>query len=499
MKFKTSAASHDFISNVHSRVVARNQAVLGRSALFLALKEGVPSGFKVSDAQGVDLDDETVVPEELRDVVRTALNYRMGRTLDEASYRAAFRTYFEFGCYRLKQLWDEAQNDQAKFVTALLKLVGSPAGFTEVGEGRGVTLISIVDRAVTLQLLNNVEPWIINQAGHNGLLVVSGKPGKGKSQLALDLLAQVARQGVRFIFFDLKGELEENAANRRQQENRERFLDLTNARYVRLIRQGLPINPLFRDPVPTVNTQIAYEIASLIRAFAPQLGARQERVISDAYQRLNAPDFSDLATELQRAGATGVELAIVQKIRDFGIFASANDGIPPERWLQRSIVIDFKEFGTDNDTKALAVALVLNFLMKRLNENLAVKDGIQPLRMVLFVDEAHHLLPREGKAGLLGSLARQGRSWGFPVWLASQDADAFITEGNNATNFTQLAECGVHFSPETIIGGQQREVLGAAFSGELRDGEAVVRLHGKLTVGKTRQFWTDNGKVVAKK
>ena len=70
--------------------------------------------------------------------------------------------------------------------------------------------------------------------------------------------------------------------------------------------------------------------------------------------------------------------------------------------------------------------------------------------MVLFVDEAHLLLPKEGKAGLLGSLARQGRSWGFPVWLASQDADAFVTTGDHATNFAELAECGVHFSPHTL-------------------------------------------------
>ena len=41
-------------------------------------------------------------------------------------------------------------------------------------------------------------------------------------------------------------------------------------------------------------------------------------------------------------------------------------------------------YGNDNDTKSLAVAFILNFLMKRLNKNLAVKNGVQPLKMVLF-------------------------------------------------------------------------------------------------------------------
>lgn len=43
MKFDTSSESHQFIENVYPRVGARNQAVLGRAALFIALGEGVPS------------------------------------------------------------------------------------------------------------------------------------------------------------------------------------------------------------------------------------------------------------------------------------------------------------------------------------------------------------------------------------------------------------------------------------------------------------------------
>lgn len=140
------------------------------------------------------------------------------------------------------------------------------------------------------------------------------------------------------------------------------------------------------------------------------------------------------------------------------------------------------------------MGLTLNFLMKRLNRNLAIKKSIQPLKMVLFVDEAHLLLPKEGKAGLLGSLARRGRSWGFPVWLASQDADAFVTTGDNATNFAELAECGVHFSPHTLSDPEQRKILGGLVRRELKKAEAALRLQGKLTVGEARQFWRDGGR-----
>jgi len=491
MKFKTSSQSHSFIEDVHRRVGARNKAVLGRAGLFLALNEGVPSDFKPADAQGVDLDDETIVGDELRDVVRAALNYRAKKALDEAGYRQSFRQHFEYGCFRLQKIWEESEKDQAKFVSTLVKY--SIPDFVRQKKS-GVTPIETVKSEVKLKLLSDFQEWSLNGPGtRNGLLVVSGKMGSGKSQLAFDLLAQLAKQGVRFVFFDLKGEFEDDPSNPRQTETRETFFGITGAQYVRLIEESLPINPLIKEKTSQANAQIASEIASLITAFAPQMGAKQENTLRNVYQDLTNPDFETFADALRDNGEEGVPLAIIQKLAQLNIFASRTDAISFDEWLSQSIIIDFKGLGNDNVTKSLAVAFILNCLMKQLNKNLPPNNGIQPIRMVLFIDEAHLLLPKEGKSGLLGALARQGRAWGFPVWLASQDADAFITTGANATNFAELAECGIHFSPDTLSEGEQRKIIGGVVSRDLVKGEAALNLQGKMHIGNVRQFYRDKG------
>jgi hypothetical protein len=82
----------------------------------------------------------------------------------------------------------------------------------------------------------------------------------------------------------------------------------------------------------------------------------------------------------------------------------------------------------------------------------------------------------------------------FPVWLASQDADKFLTTGTNQTNFAELAECGVHFSPQSLNSADQKLILGGVIHQKLKKAEAALRLQGKLQTGMARQFWRDGGR-----
>ncbi|MGX9728848.1 MAG: DndE family protein [Candidatus Electronema sp. VV] len=490
--FKVSSEAGEFLESACHRVSARNPGVLGRAALFLALGRGLPKNFSVADSQGKEFQEDTIVGDELGPMVRAAINFRCGETVEESKYRRLFKLHVEYGCKMMRELWEECKADQTIFIAALLKECRIDE--QQIFKTAIPAPQNVVRKPVSLSIIKESAPWVLNSAGANGLAVISGRPGSGKSQLILDMLAQAAQQGVRFLFFDLKGELEDDIENMRQSETRNKFLAETGAKYNRLISSSLPVNPLCKGRSSTEDAQISTEIAGLIRSFAPQLSASQEKAIRDAFDAVELPDFLTLAEELESQGVTGEGFSVIEKLVRFNIFSDAKNAVSADEWLSQSQVIDFKPLGTDNHTKVLVVALLLNLIMKQLNRVLPVANDVQPLQMILVIDEAHLLLPKEGKAGLLGQLARQGRSWGFPVWLASQDADKFVTSGDQGANFADLATCGIHFSPHLLNEKEQKSILGKTIGRQLETGETVLRLGGKTITGNARQYWREQGR-----
>src|SRR5436190_83782 len=115
-----SLSAEKFIEEVYPRVGAKTKAVLGRSAVSLALAEGIPSDYKPPAGNGKDISWDALVG-PLEDVFRSSIRARAGKAIDETAFQREFRRAFEFGCMRMADLWETSGRDQAKFVAQLLR------------------------------------------------------------------------------------------------------------------------------------------------------------------------------------------------------------------------------------------------------------------------------------------------------------------------------------------------------------------------------------------
>jgi DNA sulfur modification protein DndE len=499
IRYRPTKVAEEILGDFRSRLGLGDKATAARLAIGRSIHEGSLTVDERIETEGADrgaaIEGVHLFSDD-SDIWASAICcIESSTTTSAALFRSLVECHWHRGALLLEKDLVDAGRSDVDFLVQIAGRLPLQSQFPSVASLRS-SATTLVSKPVAIQALRDRPSWAINAAGGNGLIVISGRPGSGKSQLALDMLAQAAAQGVRFLFLDLKGELEDSPGDERQREKREKFLSATGASYLRLIDGSLPINPFSVGKNSADTAQIASEIAHLCRCFASQLGANQEKAIRDVYQNLAKPDIDSLVAGIAGQGSNGVGVAILEKISSIKVFTSAARAIDVEDWLEQSHVIDFKGLGNDTEAKSLVVAFVLNTIMRRLNRQIPVANGVQPLQMILFVDEAHLLLPKEGRAGLLGSLARQGRSWGFPVWLASQDADAFVTKGQNAVDFAELADCGVHLSPATLSESLQRQILGQVVSKKLADGEGVLRLKGATVVGEIRQYYRDSGDIV---
>lgn len=133
-----------------------------------------------------------------------------------------------------------------------------------------------------------------NTAKHaNSHLTIMGKPGVGKTQFLLKILADIRTQSnyqTNFIFFDYKGDVVDN----------QKFLDIAKVTPYRLLQgnQTLPINPFMLPSYDeqTINIS-AREKAESFASINSKLGVVQKGALTEAIRAAYAKR-SDMPLQL---------------------------------------------------------------------------------------------------------------------------------------------------------------------------------------------------------
>jgi DNA sulfur modification protein DndE len=427
-----------------------DKAVLARIAFVMSLVQdgkSVPESFNFG---GGELKRPTFFgSDEL--FIRTLLAhiYGIGDITEELlfSNHSLIKNHIDQGSLTLEQLYIESGRTADGMMKRLVELVEFQ-GRKEL-RGRGLDIFigrTLLQKTDLVMELNNT-----NQHA-NSHLAIMGKPGVGKTQFLLKILADIrikSNYQTHFVYFDYKGDV----------VNNQRFIENAKVQPFRLLQgnQRLPINPFVLPAYDeqTINVS-AREKAESFASINSKLGVVQKGALTEAPY----PDFQDILEianlmyeEVGKKDDSLIE--VLRDLSDFELFWKHGDEVAPmDRISNRTLLIDVHAMPV---LKELVAYLVIERLYKEMAAlpDSPVEDGKRTIRTILVIDEAHNYLSQKNM--FLQRIIREGRSKGIVVFFASQSPNDYQQK---FFNFQELLEFAFIFQCEGVSAGSVQDILG---------------------------------------
>jgi len=442
-----------------------DKAVLARIAFVLSLVQdgkNVPDSFNFS---GGEMKRPTFFgADEL--FIRTLLAHVYGKgDLSEEllfSNRSLVKNHIDQGSLALEKLYIECGRSAEGLMKRLVELVEFD-GRKEL-RGRGLEIFigrTLLQKTDLVMEMNNTHQHA------NSHLAIMGKPGVGKTQFLLKILADIRIQSnyqTHFIYFDYKGDVVDN----------QRFIDIAKVQPFKLLQgnQRLPINPFVLPAYDeqTINVS-AREKAESFASINSKLGVVQKGALTEAIRAGYAkradsntpyPDFQDILeiANLMYEEEGKKDDSLIEVLRDLANFElfwkHGDEAAPMDKISNRTMLIDVHAMPV---LKELVAYLVIERLYKEMAAlpDSPVEDGKRTIRTILVIDEAHNYLGQKNM--FLQRIIREGRSKGIVVFFASQSPNDYQQK---FFNFQELLEFAYIFQCEGVAAGSVQDILGCS-------------------------------------
>ena len=286
------------------------------------------------------------------------------------------------------------------------------------------------------------------KVSHPNMGIVGGM-GFGKTQVALSLIAQFAKESehnvdghpIGMLIFDYKGD----------DYSTEAFLSKVNGQCYSF---NFPFNPLklvVTDKTKFMNLP-AVTADRISDSFAKAYGLGQvqqstiKQVILETYNDFGItgnpstwdkpqPTMSNVVDKyFEQYDAKDKTYALFDKLRDYMIFTSDNSKcVSMFEWLDGVKVIDLTPY--PGDTKKVIVSLILDLFYEEMRQLGASKldDPYRELRAMILVDEAHQFLNKDFNS--FRNIISEGRMFGVGMVLSTQNLSDFKSAKQEYSQF----------------------------------------------------------------
>ncbi|MBX9719436.1 MAG: ATP-binding protein, partial [Microbacteriaceae bacterium] len=378
------------------------------------------------------------------------------------SNRSIVKNHVDSGSLLMGQMFQECGRSS----DGLLRRLVSEVQFAGRREALGRGLDIFIGR--TLLQKSDLVMELNNTTKHaNSHLAIMGKPGVGKTQFLLKLLADIRVQSdfqTHFIYFDYKGDVQDNT----------RFLEVAKVTPYRLLQggQNLPINPFILPAYEEQAINVSCrEKAESFASISSKLGVVQKGALTEALRAAYAkrassplpyPDFHDvleIATLMYEQDGKKDD-SLIEVLRDLATFdlfwRHGSENPPLDRLSNRTMLIDVHAMPV---LKELVAYLVIERLYKEMATmpDSPVTEGRRTIRTILVIDEAHNYLGQ--KNIFLQRIIREGRSKGVVVFFASQSPNDYQQQ---FFNFQELLEFAYIFQCDGVAARSVQDILGCS-------------------------------------
>ena len=518
MRIRISKQNQETIDRIKSLYKFNSEGIVPRIAFAVSLQTNVRFDLNldlVPGSDGRDFRDDralfgTIVEGRTNyPIFKAVLEQHYQKSIGEEDFSKLFKLHLNHGLNKLDNELSKGDYTNGSHIELLMKLIKN-------GLDLQSSSITILDsKRVKIQMADYSVPlsFIIGKTKEgeeieikindlrefdNRNIAIAGMAGSGKTQLIKDILFQISKKTnnkLRFIFFDYKGE--------GNQDQLKPFLDRTNCEFVDILNDGLKFNPLSSINLYEGERQKTFSIKAFvdtIATFVPQFGIVQKNILHTVITELieqkenKHPNFLELFQSIDDYYEfTNIKQdSLYAAIKDLasGLFSNEKS----ENLIGKSIYLNLPPALSDT-LRQLCVFLLLryfNFFFSSTNDATPI-DHVMPLRYIIVIDEAHIYLKNKNARKALEDLLRLLRSKGVIVIMLSQGVEDFKTKDFDFASQVKLPIClnVQNKDPKLIkafVGTPKSELKLLTEINKLESGFGLINLDEPKTI-EIRQFW----------
>jgi len=439
-------------------------ATIARLALSLSIRYYNFEELPLKDTRGREIRRYSLFGQEelLYKSLLSVLHNKELNDDDFFSNNSFTKKHIEHGCQLLTTLYKEVNEDSSELLARLGGLIEEEERTFMPSEVPKMNIHVGTDELTNEKIYFEINNTIRHANSH---LAIMGKPGVGKTQLLLKILAdirQLSNYKTNFILFDYKGDVTSS----------KKFIDVTNTKVFKLPEQVLPINPFIlpeysENQVKISAKEKAESFASIHRQFGVVQKGNLTEAIKKAYKMREKlekryPDFlevADIVYEMYSKNNKNPD-SLTEILKDFSDFGLFWDHTSKDQLIDKvsedTFIVDLHQLPV---LKELVAYLVIERLYKEMATlpDSVTKEGRRFIRTILVIDEAHNYLSQ--KNPFLQRIIREGRSKGIVVFFASQSPNDYMQD---FFDFQELLEFSIIFGCDGVSASAVERLIGCS-------------------------------------